>query len=216
MKQNEKKRNNHAGSTQKFIEVRDIVDDAVFLTNGTACLVVEVQATNFSLLSGDEQMTKITSYASLLNSLSFSIQILIRNKPVDISSYLDHLEEQKTMVKNDKLRDQITLYKDFITEIVKVNTVLDKKFYIVIPYSPLEKGATEAFRKNGREETVLTTLHGKSETLLSQFARLGLGAKVLDKEGLIKLFYEIYNGNINQATSITDTYTPPVVQKTPA
>src|SRR5438093_559612 len=126
MKTQTQKKHNHAGSTQKFIEIRDINDDVVLMYNGTACLVVEAQATNFSLLSVEEQATKIASYAALLNSLSFPIQILIRNKRVDISAYLTNLETQANQSQNEKLRTQIQLYREFIQEIVKVNSVLDK------------------------------------------------------------------------------------------
>ena len=64
-------------TTQKFIEIEDIVDNIVLLSGGQACMVMEVVATNFALQSIEEQQVKILSYASLLNSLSFSIQIVI-------------------------------------------------------------------------------------------------------------------------------------------
>ena len=74
-------------STQKFTEIVDIIDNVVILEGGKACMIIEVTGTNFALLSQKEQDSKIFSYASLLNSLSFPLQILIRNKRVDISSY---------------------------------------------------------------------------------------------------------------------------------
>ena len=67
-------------STQKFIEIEDIVDDIIILRGGGACLIIEVKATNFGLLSAEEQDVKIYSYAALLNSLSFPVQIVIRSK----------------------------------------------------------------------------------------------------------------------------------------
>jgi len=66
--------------TQQFIEITNIVDDIVILNGGNAALVIEVSATNFTLLSPEEQDAKIYAYASLLNSLSFPIQIVIRSK----------------------------------------------------------------------------------------------------------------------------------------
>src|ERR1041385_1388521 len=79
-------------STQKFTEILDFVVSTVVLTGGNACLIVELTASNFSLLSRREQDAKIFSYASLLNSLSFPIQILIRNKKIDITSYIKELD----------------------------------------------------------------------------------------------------------------------------
>ena len=62
-------------TTQKFIEIQDITDSVVLLNSGNACSVIEVTAANFALLSKEEQDAKILSYGSLLNSLSFPIQI---------------------------------------------------------------------------------------------------------------------------------------------
>lgn len=213
-KQNKPKKN--WGSTQKFIEVQEITDTIVMLNGGNACMIIEVQATNFSLLSRDEQLGKIAAYASLLNSLSFPVQILIRNKKIDISSYMKLLEDEAKKTKNEKLALQISLYHDFIQEIVKVNTVLDKKFYMIIHYSPLEKSAAQAMSGNNTAGIIQTSLASKSETLLAQFARLGLIAKILQKEELVKLFYEIFNENIGQTIGgIETTYNVPVVKANP-
>jgi len=205
------------GSTQKFIEVSDINENIVMLSGGNACMIIEVQATNFSLLSKDEQMGKIGAYASLLNSLSFHVQILIRNKKVDISSYLKLLEGEAKKTTNEKLALQISLYHDFVQEIVKVNTVLDKKFYMIIPYSSLEKSAAQAMKGTDTFGIAKASLSSKSETLLGQFARLGLVAKILEKEDLVKLFYEIFNENVGQAgvNGISETYDTPVVKPSP-
>src|ERR1035437_3399966 len=90
-------------STQKFIDITDIADDIVILGGGNACLVIEVSATNFALLSPDEQDAKIYAYASLLNSLSFPIQIVIRSKKIDISNYLKLLDTEKEDRKSTRL-----------------------------------------------------------------------------------------------------------------
>src|SRR3989344_8259290 len=99
-------------STQKFTEIIDIVDSVVLLEGGYACLVIEVTASNFALLSKKEQDAKIYSYASLLNSLSFPIQIIIRNQRVDITSYLKNLEELEKHTKNEMLASHIKLYRE--------------------------------------------------------------------------------------------------------
>lgn len=200
----------HAGSTQKFTEVEDIVETIVILAGGNACSVIEVHASNFALLSIQEQEAKIYSYAGLLNSLSFAIQIIIQNKKIDLSSYLELLEAQTqkagniypqfTPEQNQLLITQIRLYKDFIQQLIKVNTVLDKKFYIIIPFSYLEKGisgaATAARGKNAKETFFIqakSILSSKTTSVLSQLSRVGLVSKLLGKEDLIKLFYEFYN-----------------------
>jgi len=189
-----------SSSTQKFIEIEDIVDDIVVLRNGYACLIIEVGATNFALLSADEQDAKIYSYAALLNSLSFPIQILIRSKRLNISSYLKLLEEERLNAKNPSFANQIGMYKDFVAELVKVNTILDKKFYIIIYYSSLEQGVVGMKEQAGVASSqslfvvgAKASLHSKAESLHAQTQRLGLRAQTLNKERLIKLYYELFN-----------------------
>jgi len=197
-------------TTQKFTEIENIQEDIVILSGKNACLIIEVNATNFALFSKEEQDGKIFSYASLLNSLSFPIQIFIRSRKLDISSYLKLLEAQSTQTQNQSLSTQIKLYRDFVRELVKVNTVLDKKFYIVIPYSYLEKGVMAS--SDSFLNLAEASLHSKAESVLSQIARLNLRAKPLGKEELIKLFYEIYNGDTVETNQITDDMKTPIVK----
>src|SRR3990167_10330209 len=79
-------------STQKFIEIEDVKDDILLLKDFSASIVIEVGAVNFWLLSQEEQASIIYAYASLLNSLSFPVQILILSKKMDISSYIEYID----------------------------------------------------------------------------------------------------------------------------
>lgn len=171
------------GSTQAFTEVKDIVEDVVFLTTAEASLLIEVQATNFSLLGKQEQDARIFAYAQLLNSLSFPIQIVVRNKQINLSSYVELLDEE--LKKESIFSSSIQKYRDFVQSLVTVRSVLDKKFYIIIPYSPHEKGT--------EQKAVQAVLHTKAEILLSQLSRLGVRANVVEKEKLLSLFFTIYN-----------------------
>lgn len=207
---------NIKATTQKFTEIVDIAEDIVLLNGGQACMVIEVRASNFALLSAEEQEAKIAAYASLLNSLSFSIQILIRNKKIDISSYLKLLEQEvsKSQAVNQKLSEFISLYKDFVEEIVKVNTVLDKNFYLVIPYSSLEKGVTGVLKDQNLLQSAKAALQNKVDGLLNQLARVGLPARILEKEELIKLFYDLYNpsGDTDGISNVGESISEPVVK----
>jgi hypothetical protein len=190
----------NATPSQHFVEIVDIIDDIVLLAGGNACLVIEVKATNFSLLSADEQNAKIYSYASLLNALSFSIQIVIRSKKLDVSNYLKLLDDEKTKAQSEALAKQIGLYRNFVQELVKVNIILDKKFYIVIPYSSLEKGisgAKEVIVDSSSQSNFIfgakAALYSKADAVHAQLNRLNLKAETLSKEKLTRLFYDIFN-----------------------
>jgi len=191
-------------STQKFTEIVDFVDNVVVMEGGSACIVIEITASNFALLSKREQDSRIFSYASLLNSLSFPIQILIRNKRIDITSYLKELDEVIKTSKNQKLQAYIGYYHDFVQEMVTVNVVLSKSFYIVIPFSALEMGvggAKQAAQKgqknkgqgNALPQGAAKNLQSKAETVLGQLQKFAVSARILEREDLVKLFYDIYN-----------------------
>lgn len=188
-------------TTQKFTEIVDFADDIVMLEGGNACMIIEITASNFALLSKREQDSRIFSYAGLLNSLSFPIQILIRNRRMDISSYIHELEEQITNTKNQQLAAYVEYYAAFVKEMVTVNVVLNKSFYIIVPFSSLEMGVTGATQGQQKKqsqkdefiESARKILSNKANALLGQLQKFATSAKVLEKEDLIKLYYEIYN-----------------------
>ncbi len=187
-----------SATTQKFIEIDDIVDNVVILSGGNACMIMEIVATNFALQSIEEQQVKILSYASLLNSLSYYIQIVILSRKLDISSYVKLLEQEAGKTKNQMLSQQIILYKNFVAELVRTNSVLDKKFYIAISFSVLEKGAgaiADVKNKQTYAADAKNLLNSKAASLTQELLRIGLKSKILGKNELIRLFYEIYNSD---------------------
>lgn len=191
-------------TTQDFIEIEDVKDDLVILKDGSACLVLKVNAVNFGLLSEPEQDAMIYAYAGLLNSLSFSIQLVIRSKRKDITAYLNLLKDAENKQLYGPLKEQIKKYRAFVETTVRVNNVLDKKFYIVIPFTPLELGAAISvgllnkrkglpFPKSYIVERAKISLGPKRDHLLRQLARIGLKAYQLTSKELIQLFYDVYN-----------------------
>ena len=116
-------------STQSFIEIEEIKDDVVLMKDFSAATVIEVGAVNFWLLSTEEQSSMIYAYSGLLNSLSFPIQILIISKKIDVSTYLDYLEEKINKQTVDILQKRMVGYREFIKSIIKINTVLEKRFF---------------------------------------------------------------------------------------
>jgi len=188
-------------TTQKFTEIVDFADDIVILEGGNACMIIEITASNFALLSKREQDSRIFAYAGLLNSLSFPVQILIRNRRMDISLYIHELEEVITNTKNPQLAAYVEYYAAFVKEMVTVNVVLNKSFYIVVPFSSLEMGVTGATQTQPKKqsqkdsfiESARKILQNKANSLLGQLQKFATSARILEKEDLIKLYYEIYN-----------------------
>lgn len=183
-------------STQVFLEIEDVIDDIVVMKDFSASTIIEVGAVNFWLLSQDEQNAIITSYGSLLNSLSFPIQILILSKRMDISSYIEYLREKIEKQKDENLKKRLGSYQEFIQSTVKKSTVLEKRFFFVIPFSPLELGVTKGFTSLTKEYIVSrakVSLYPKRDHLLRLLTKLGLKGQALKKQAVVELFYNLYN-----------------------
>ncbi|MCX6793753.1 MAG: hypothetical protein NTY06_01475 [Candidatus Gottesmanbacteria bacterium] len=192
-------------STQLFTEIETIDRDIVMFTDGSCVMVVSATAVNFGLLSEKEQDAIIYAYAGLLNSLSFPIEILIRTQHKDVTAYLQTLEDREKKQKNPKLAIAIHSYRLFVAATVKEKDVLDKKFYLVLPFSYLELGVSAKVLLGGSKkrglpypksyifERALTVLSPKGDHVARLLNRIGLRAKQLTNEQLARLFYEIYN-----------------------
>jgi len=188
-----------------MLPIADILDDIVLLKDGGVAVVMESSSLNFSLLSEKEREAVVAAYASLLNSLSFPIQIMIRSQRKDISTYLNYLDESAKKVTNQKLLNLMQNYKSFIINSVKKKNVLGKKFYIIIPFSPLELGVTKSiatsfkgrgslpYSKSHVVNKAKIILYPKRDHLVRQVSRLGIKLVQLEKERLISLYYDIYN-----------------------
>ncbi len=195
-------------TTQRFVGIEDIIEDVVILPGSQACMVLEITATNFSLQSIDEQKSRILSYGSFLNSLSYPIQILVVSRKLDISSYIRLLDNEQQKTSNPRLGQQIKLYKEFVEKLVQVNTVLDKKFYIVVSFSFLEKGAGAVASikdKKGFFLDARNLLHSKATSVSQELQRVGLKSKILKKDELISLYYEIFNTEEGHSVSGHET-----------
>lgn len=197
-------------STQEHLDIEDIRDDFVVLKTGDAIAVLETGAVNFDLLSEREQDAMIEAYSSLLNSLSFPIQVVMRSQKLDISSYLARLKKAGEAQENEALKKHVRLYYDFVKDLITKNEVLDKDFYVALPHreikislgNPLTKvlrslrGESGASPSVDPEEVVVAArpkLEPRIDHLIKQFARIGIQARRLNTEELIGLFYGIYN-----------------------
>ena len=191
-------------STQAFTEVESVDHDLVLFTDGSCALIIQTTATNFGLLSEREQESIIKSYAGLLNSLSFPIQLIIHTQHKDVTAYLHSLEQQESKQQSPKLAKSISNYRRFVAATVKEKEVLDKKFYIVIPFSRLELGASPNVLFGGKKsglpypkayimERASMVLTPKRDHLVRLLGRLGLRATQLTDEQIINLFFISYN-----------------------
>jgi hypothetical protein len=128
-------------STQRFLDIAEIRDDLVVLNDGTVRGVLLVSSINFDLKSEDEQSAIISGYVSFLNTLDYPLQVLIQSRPLNIDDYLDRIKKVEKEQTNELLRMQTADYREFVQELLTMEKIMSKRFYVVIPYSAVsDKG----------------------------------------------------------------------------
>lgn len=190
-------------STQDHLDIADIKDDLVVLKNGKVSLVIETTSLNFDLLDSKEQDAKIFSFAAFLNSIKFPIQIVIRTQRTDVAKYLKLLESYKRKVTSEAVTKQVQMYQEFINNLTESTQILDKHFYTVIPSVQMPVVETNFLKTLfGKPERIVNIsrivekakeeLYPKRDAIIKQYANLGVAAKQLTNDELIKLFYSVY------------------------
>jgi len=194
-----------SSTTQNHMPISDITNDVVLYKDGGAALVMESTSLNFGLLSEREQSAVIAAYAAMINSFSFSVEIVVRTQRKNISSYLSFLDEQAKKLTHPLLVHLMQNYKGFIEESVKKKNILGKRFFVILYLSPLEFGTTKSigslakrsgplpFPKSYVIKKTKVTLYPRRDHLIRQAGRLGIKFKQLTTADLIDLYYEVYN-----------------------
>jgi len=205
-------------STQNFLSVAEIREDVIILKNGSIRGVLAVSAINYDLKSSEEQEAIIAQYQNFLNSLDFPIQTIINSRKLNLTHYLEMLDKKERDQQNELLRLQISEYKNFITQLVSVSNIMDKTFYICVPFFPIEntrKGffgnllATFNPRKNVLEktesfETYKSQLFQRIDHVTAGLGGTGLRMAPLQTQELIELVYNAYNPNVFALTELED------------
>jgi hypothetical protein len=129
-------------TTQDFLEFDQIRDGILLLKNKTQRAILMVSPSNFALKSDDEQNAIIYQFQSFLNSLDFSCQILIHSRRLNIAGYLDKLKEIEEKEIDELMKIQVSEYRKFIEGLMGGGAIMQKIFYVVIPFSLLEAQRT--------------------------------------------------------------------------
>lgn len=208
-------------STQNTLQIAEIRDGIVIMNDGSYRSVVMVKSINFDLMSPQEQEAVEYSYQGFLNSLYFPIQIFIRSQKVDLQPYIAKLDKIRTEHDNMLLAMLMEDYIGYIDQLSQQTNIMDKKFYVVIPYIPNTEGqkiiaqGKEAIAQskgffsglqalfNNKEQHVTineaelekakSELRNRVQAVLAGLMQCGVQGLPLDTQELIELYYDTYN-----------------------
>ncbi len=208
-------------STQNTLQIAEIRDGIVIMNDGSFRSVIMVKSINFDLMSPQEQEAVEYSYQGFLNSLYFPIQIFIRSQKVDLQPYIAKLDKIRTEHDNMLLAMLMEDYINYIDQLSQQTNIMDKKFYVVVPFMPSTEGqkviaqGKEALAQgkgffsglkalfNNTEQHVTinepelekakTELRNRVQAVLAGLMQCGVQGLPLDTQELIELYYDTYN-----------------------
>lgn len=223
-------------STQNSLQIAEIRDGIVIMNDGSFRSVIMVKSINFDLMSEGEREAVEYSYQGFLNSLYFPIQIFVRSQKVDLRPYIDKLDKIRTEHENMLLALLMEDYIGFMTNIAQQTNIMDKHFYVIIPYFQVTdtKKTIEAGKNiftnllgafNNKEQHVTINeadlekgkaeLRNRVQAVLGGLMQCGIQGLPLDTQELIELYYDTYNPDTatRQQLKNFNDLTAPVITK---
>lgn len=218
MPKNSLAKNNVSVSTQQYLDIAEIKENTIVMKDGTLRSVLLVSSINFALKSEDEQNAVIDSYVRFLNNLNFTLQIVIQSRELDIDNYLQYLKEKEKEQTNKLLKVQTGDYIEYIKELTSLGKIMNKRFYIIVPYNPLSdkrKGFFSLISEALKPATIIKLkektfrqyqemLERRIDSVVGGLESMGVAVARLDTQSLIELYYKTYNPETSKNQNLVD------------
>lgn len=193
-------------ATQAFVPVKEVRNGVVILKDDGYRGILMCSAMNFALKSEDEQAAIIGGFQSFLNTIDFTVEIVIHSRKMDIRPYIALLEERIDAQQSELMRIQLREYIQFIKGFMDSAEIMTKLFYAVVPYSPAlgtkvvqsfslpgKKNAARANMQTDNFEEDRIQLEQRMSLVISGLSAAGIRAVALSTEELIELLYRSFN-----------------------
>ena len=199
-------------ATQTTLLISELRDNVVIMKDGSFRAVVACKSINFDLMSNMEREGVEYSYQNFLNSLKFTTQILIRSQRVDIGPYLERLAKIRKNNDNMLLGVLMDDYINFIDILSQEVNIMDKSFFIVIPYYTSAETEKDLQKTKSIFQTVarakptdvvsidrmtydkaLAELTNRVESVTAGLFQIGIHSMRLNTRQLAQLYYNFNN-----------------------
>lgn len=186
-------------STQEFLEIDQVKEGIIVLKNKALRGILMVSSINFALKAEDEQVAIIYQFQNFLNSLDFSLEIFIQSRRLNITSYLDKLKDLEIRQTNDLLRIQTSEYRKFINELIASGSIMNKTFYVIVPFTLLNLPNLPKSKENAKAATedqfqrAKSQLWQRMEFVALGLRRCGLQCVPLNSLEMIEFLWSLYH-----------------------
>ncbi len=201
-------------NTLKLLPISEIRGNTIILKDWWLRAIIKVWGLNLDLKNFEEQQITIEQYKRFLNWLDFPIQILVRSTYLDITDYINFINEKVNNIENDILK---WYWKEYLNFLEKINLqqwiAFSKEFYIIVPFYPVND--TTNIKKSWWQK-LLDTLNAweTPEKIVSRYRQfkknnkhldtrcniiiewlksLWIMAERLELEEIIALLFKVYN-----------------------
>lgn len=210
---------NNTKPTQEFVPIKEIRDGIVVLKDGSMRAVLLASSINFALKSQEEQQSVIYQFQNFINSINFSIQIFVQSRRLDITPYINLLEDRIKDQSGELMKTQTREYIDFVRGLTESVNIMTKSFFVVVPFSPTiinqKNSAISGFfgskksKKQADEEEFLrfeeykSQLQQRTSVIEQGLIRCGIRTAQLGTEEAIEFFYKLFNpGTVEKPISV--------------
>lgn len=226
----------NTNSTQSTLQLSEVRDGMVIMLDGSFRAVIACKSINFDLMSDREREGVEYSYQNFLNSLNFPIQILVRSERVDIGPYIEKLIGLRRSQDNMLLGVLMDDYINFIDALADEANIMEKSFYIVVPYFPrgdaanfIEQGKGFFGKLFAKPQNTIThidatnyqkakdEIKNRVDSVMSGLFQIGIQSVQLDTKALGELYYNYYNPDtaLRQPLGDFDNIATTFVKKAP-
>jgi hypothetical protein len=151
---------------------------------------------------------------------------LVTSRKTNIEDYLTNIENLLPNTEEEMLLAQANDYINFVRDFVSNNQIIDKKYYVVVPYDPV------VFKKSALGGQIKDLLFGlfnlnreafsqdiilsenefqkhyqqlilRQENVMAQLQRIGLDAKLVTTNEIIPLIHNMYNPDVAIKTALS-------------
>jgi hypothetical protein len=192
-------------ASQSFVPVQEVRSGIVVLKSGGYRGIMMCSSLNFALKGEDEQRAIIGGFQNFLNTIDFSIELVVHSRKTDIRPYLALLEQRSEGQTSELMRVQLREYINFIRNFIDGADIMTKTFYVVVPYdgaSGMKVADTLSFLGGNKKESTTedlsfeesrVQLEQRMALVASGLSSAGLRAAPLGTEEIIELLYRSFN-----------------------
>jgi len=225
-----KEKPKNPNSSQNSLALSEVRDNLVIMADGSVRAVVACQSINFELMSNAEREGVEYAYQNFINALNHPVQILIRSQRIDISPYIEKLVNTRNSQDNMLLNVIMDDYINFIDILAQEANIMQKTFYVVVPYYPAGDGSSLLNQGKGFFGKILNPtmtrvtridkqtytkskeeIKKRVESVMAGLFQMGIQCVQLNTKQLGELYYNFYNpdtavreplGNFDHTTSL--------------